>query len=61
MSMISSPGDNFLGHPINYWLELERKTLQSGTTDLLQEIADLRSKVSFYESRIKQMKEFMER
>lgn len=53
--------DEFLGHPIKYWVELERKQLQSGTSDLIQEIADLRGKVSFYESRIKQMKEFMER
>ena len=48
----------FLGHPVIYWIELERRAKTEGglsTPRLLDEIAALRAKVSFYESRIKEM------
>lgn len=51
--------DLFLGHPMNYWLELEKWAKLNNASDLIQEIADLRGKIGFYESRIKQLNEFM--
>jgi hypothetical protein len=43
-----------MGHPFNYWRELqERLEIEAPETeDLIQEIADLKGKVAFYESRI---------
>jgi hypothetical protein len=48
----------FLGHSIGYWLELESLVVQKGVSRLIQEIVDLRSKVSFYESRVEEMERF---
>lgn len=49
---------SILGHPPQYWFELERRfeavAIPNGV-GLLTEIVELRGKVSFYESRIKQM------
>jgi hypothetical protein len=48
----------FLGHPVDYWMELDRRFTEDGAPDrsaLLQEVVDLRGKVAFYESRIEQM------
>lgn len=53
--------DTFLGHSVKYWLELERKAETLNVINWLEEIAELGSKVNFYESRIKQMNEFMNR
>jgi len=52
--------DTFLGHPIRYWMELGRRVdeLPFDAAKLLKEIAELRAKVSFYESRITEMEEF---
>lgn len=50
--------DEFLGHPYNYWVELEKRVVTLEATKWLQEIADLSSKVYFYESRLKEMEEF---
>lgn len=52
--------DLFLGHDIPFWLELKKKAAQLNVVDLIKEIADLRSKVSFYESRIEQLNIFKE-
>jgi len=57
--------DLFLGNPMNYWIELQRR-VELGAADalekkvLIQEIADLRGKVSFYESRIDQINNYRE-
>ena len=54
----------FLGHTLGYWIELDQRFLREqgmGAPALLQEIVELRSKVSFYESRIRQMATVMER
>ena len=45
----------FLGHSAGYWIELEKKAEILDVADFIQEIADLRGKVNFYESRIRQM------
>ena len=52
------------GKPIAYWCELERlgkKAADLNAEHLILEIADLRAKVNFYESRIKEMNVIMER
>ena len=54
----------YYGKPIAYWLELERlgkKAADLNAEHLIREIADLRAKVNFYESRIREMNVIMER
>jgi len=48
---------DFLGYPMNYWIELQKRAQgESGfKSDLLIEIANLKGLVGFYESRIKEM------
>ncbi len=48
----------YLGHTAEYWLELEKKAKTLDVTEWLQEIATLRAKVSFYESRLKAINDF---
>jgi len=50
--------ETFLGHKIEYWLELQRKAKELGVVHYLEEIATLRGKVSFYESRIDELNSF---
>ncbi len=45
----------FLGKPFSYWIKLNDEILEKGTDELLQEVIVLRGKVSYYESRIKEM------
>jgi hypothetical protein len=54
-------GDEHLlfGKPYRYWVELQAQT-PPDISKLILEIADLRAKVSFYESRIDEMNKFME-
>jgi len=52
--------DQFLGRPIRYWIELQARFDASHArpiiaADLIQEISELRGKLSFYESRIKEI------
>lgn len=51
------------GKPVSYWLELQRRVEAEepigGASRLLGEIAALRGKLSFYESRIKELAEFI--
>lgn len=50
---------------MEYWLELEKRFDEGGESigwagpRLLQEVIDLRGKVSFYESRIAEMAKFL--
>jgi len=48
----------FLGEPASYWLELRQHAEEMNLTDLMRENARLRSKCSFYESRLKQMLDY---
>jgi len=48
----------FLGETIEFWRELQCKANELGVVDWLKEIATLRGKVSFYESRIKELEDF---
>lgn len=45
----------YLGYNMNYWLELQRRANELDVIDYLQEIADLRGKLSFVRSRISQI------
>lgn len=47
------------GHSASFWLELLRLHENKEDIDLIEEIAMLRAKVSFYESRITAMNGFM--
>jgi len=48
----------FLGKPVSYWEELDRQAQPLNCDRLIHEIAELRAKVSFYESRITEMSNF---
>lgn len=49
----------FLGKTTEYWLELERQADTLNVPHLIREVASLRSKISFYESRIQDLSTFM--
>ncbi len=48
----------FLGHEIKYWIELDSHAQELHVDKLIEEIAILRAKVSFYEDRIDQLAHF---
>jgi hypothetical protein len=50
----------FMGREFIYWAELQRN-VDTDKEELLVENARLRTKVSFYEDRLKSMTEFMDR
>ena len=50
----------FMGHSYTFWSTLLDKAECDGVVGLIEEIADLRAKVSFYESRVLDMAKFME-
>lgn len=50
----------FYGEPLDFWIELKRQSEEMNFCHLIKEIAELRSKVNFYESRIKELSKFME-
>lgn len=48
----------FLGQSLQYWLELQHRfatEIPLSSPDLLEEIVELRGRINFYESRIKDM------
>lgn len=51
----------FLNKPYLYWIEVQRRLESEDAVDYIEEIAFLRSKVSFYERRINDMALFMSR
>lgn len=51
----------FFGHTCEYWLELQRRVSPPEHRELIEEIARLRGRISFYESRIKDMAKLAER
>ena len=53
---------SLFGKPAEYWLELQKRIDETPNAErYLMEIIDLRSRVAFYESRIKEMATVMER
>lgn len=50
--------DLFMGEKLNFWIELKRHSKSLNADKLLREIAELRSKVSYYEERIDEMSNF---
>jgi hypothetical protein len=53
--------NTFMGQEISYWSELQNKAERLEVVDYIQEIANLRAKVSFYESRIDAIQNFREK
>jgi hypothetical protein len=57
--------DRFLGEPVGFWIEV-KKWYSKGYADppqvsrLMKELYELRARVSFYESRVKEMNELRE-
>lgn len=47
--------NEFMGHSVKYWIELEKQALKLDVGHLIQELADAHFKVGFYERRIKEM------
>jgi hypothetical protein len=41
----------FLGHDIKYWIELENRAKELEVTDFIEEIVQLRGKLSFIQKR----------
>jgi len=56
--MNADEGMIFLGKPMTYWMELDKEVTIRGVTELYREIASLRAKVSFYESRLDEIASF---
>lgn len=50
--------DEFMGKPIKYWVELDKKAKELNLESILTDNAALRSKVSFYEDKIREMEQF---
>lgn len=48
----------YMGYPTNYWAELQKKAEKLDVVKWLEEIAELRGKVSFYESRLDEIEDF---
>jgi len=51
----------FLGKPISYWIEMKQELQEKDPNEYLDEIVRLRGLISYYESKIKQLSEFMEK
>ncbi len=51
----------FLGENVDFWVELKTHADSLDVTRLISEIATLRAKVSFYESRLADMEMFRKR
>ena len=51
----------FLGKPVEYWVALDELPRELDVERLITEIAELRGKVAFYESRVVDMYGLMDR
>lgn len=51
--------DKYLEHPPEYWLALQQRAENLQADTLISEIAILRAKISYYESRIHELNNFM--
>lgn len=49
----------FMGKEPSYWVELQRKAEELNCEKLIEEVATLRAKTSFYEARINELSHFM--
>ena len=52
------PFDLFLGKPVDYWLALQERAECLNVTGLLDEVASLNARVSYYERRFDEISEF---
>lgn len=60
--MINTEGATayFMGHEIGYWMELQKWVDINCYDTMIAEIASLRGRVSYYESRVEEMTKFKE-
>lgn len=47
----------FMGYNVAYWEELQKRAEELQAVDFIQEIANLKGKLSFLKSRVEQMNE----
>ncbi len=50
--------ERFLGHDISYWIELNKRAKELDATKLLEDIAILSAKVTYYEMKFNEIEEF---
>jgi hypothetical protein len=55
----ATDGGTFLGRPYSYWIELGKQAEDMNVVRLISEMATLRAKVNYYESRIDELSKFM--
>jgi hypothetical protein len=48
----------FFGHPIEYWMELQRRVEHLGVDHLLRDLAEANAKVRYYEMQIDRISEY---
>jgi hypothetical protein len=48
----------FMGKPLSYWVELQKKAETLNATDLITDIAKLSAKVRYYEEKLDEMIKF---
>ena len=48
----------FMGHGMDYWIALQERADRLQVSDLVEEIAKLHAKVSYYETRLADMERF---
>ena len=46
---------DFLGEPIEFWVNIRKELVKNGTIELHKENIKLRGKINLYESRIKEL------
>lgn len=49
------PMGHWMGHPMSYWMELEKRAQELNVAHLVEELAIAYGKIGFYEKRIKEM------
>ena len=51
----------FLGHNLQYWIELQKRAESFDVVSLIEEIAELHGKVGYYERRLDEIEMFRKR
>lgn len=51
--------ETFMGHPMSYWSELEKRAQTLDVTNWIEELGRAYAKVGFYEKRLGEMAKFM--
>jgi hypothetical protein len=51
--------DKFLGHTVQYWLELNKRPKEIKAEELIEEIVELKGQLSFVQSRLEQISQIL--